>query len=97
MSSKMKMRNGILSRIAKMLDFPADTFGSIPVIELKGNSEVTVYGCRKVIDFSGECVKLKTVKDDVYICGSELYLSDFTAGSVSVSGNICCVRLDKND
>ena len=97
MSTKMKNSNGMLSRIAKMLDFPADAFGSIPVVELKGNAEATVYGCRKVVDYSCECVKFKTVKNVVIICGSDLLLSDFTAGTVSVCGNICCVRLDKND
>lgn len=97
LSLKMKSSLGMLGKFAKMLDFPTDAFGSVPVIELKGNCEATVYGCNRVIAYSRESVRLKILKNELEIEGAELVLSDFTSGMVSVMGKISAVRFFDND
>ncbi|MBR6807645.1 MAG: YabP/YqfC family sporulation protein [Clostridia bacterium] len=97
MSHNSKKTAGFLTRLAKSLDFPCDTFGNIPSLEIKGNFEATAYGCTKVLDYSTDTVKLATVKQNIIFEGRNLILSDFTAGAISVMGQIESVRFTDND
>ncbi len=97
LSRRIKNTMSLLTKFAKSLDFPSDTFGNIPTVEIKGDCEATVYGCTKVLDYSADNVILAVAKKNVNIEGRNLVLSDFTAGAVSVCGTINCVRFTNND
>ena len=97
LSRRIKNTMSLLMKFAKALDFPTDTFGNIPTVEIKGNCEAIVYGCTKVLDYSADNIVLASDKKIINIDGGNLVMSDFTAGVISVCGSISCVRFTDND
>jgi len=65
-------------------------------IQIIGNSEVIIEGCKKILEYNDIFVKVKALGMIVNIWGSELSVNDFGHGSVFVNGSIQSVELEKN-
>lgn len=63
---------------------------------LLGNKEIRFCGCRGVGKYSESEIVLKMDDMRVSVCGSELTLSTFRNGEISVTGAIESVNLLKN-
>lgn len=58
-------------------------------IELSGNREAVIEGCRGVLDFGESSIALSLGKMNVRIIGDELTVASFVYGQALVRGNIC--------
>lgn len=65
-------------------------------IQITGDREVLVDGCKKILEYNDVFVKVRTWEMTVSIWGSELSVSDFGTGSIFVFGKIQSVELEKN-
>jgi len=65
-------------------------------IQITGNREVLVDGCRKILEYNDIFVRVSTWEMTVNIWGSGLQVSDFGSGAIYISGKIQSVELEKN-
>ena len=65
-------------------------------IQITGNSQVLVDGCKKILEYNDIFVKVKTSELIVQIWGSELSVDDFGSDVIYVCGKIQSVELEKN-
>ena len=86
MKSKFGKKIGQL--FADELEFPSDSFNNIPVVELKGNNEAYIIGCRSISEYDSQRIVFVMPSYKLTLSGEDLVLSDFMSGSVSVRGRI---------
>lgn len=63
-------------------------------IQITGNKEVLVDGCKKILEYNDVFVKVSTWEMNVNIWGSELTVNDFGTGSIFICGKIQSVELE---
>lgn len=72
----------------------ADICGGRDVLTLRGRCELTVCGCRRILLYSEERIKLLMHEYILVISGRELFCPSFKAGAVRVDGVIEGVSLE---
>lgn len=65
-------------------------------IQITGNHEVLVEGCKKILEYNDVFIKVKTWDMIIQVWGSGLKVSDFNSNGIYVFGNIQSVELIKN-
>ena len=83
----------LIKAFAEEAEFPSDSVGAIPDIEIRGGYECTVSGCRRILDFSDERVGFDAGSVIVSVCGKGLTLADFASGCMVVRGNVSSVEI----
>ena len=63
-----------------------------PIIEITGNSVLTLEGCHGVLEYTDTYMKLKLQKGVLIICGSDFDITLFENKLISVKGNISSVE-----
>lgn len=63
-------------------------------IQIIGNKEVLVDGCKKILEYDDVFVKVSTWNMIVNIWGSELTVNDFGSGEIFVCGKIQSIELE---
>ena len=58
------------------------------MIVLYGQEKATLYGCRKILRYSPEEIRLQVGRREVSLVGRELICTCFSAGCVTVEGRI---------
>lgn len=81
----------IIDSIGKGLDLPQDALAGYAHIELCGNREAIVEGCRGVLEYNDCSVALNTGKLTVRFCGSDLTISAMQDSSAIIKGTITCI------
>jgi len=89
-----KKAQKLAASLARSLDFKSDSLSSEATVELIGNREVKIYSCRSISDFSSSLVTVNCSALRICIRGSDLVISDFVGGSVTVTGDICGIFFD---
>lgn len=91
----MKGRREILQRVVLGADLPGEAIPGLPLVEIVGQSRVLIenhcgvtgYGCNEV------CVKVQFGQLCIY--GSGLTLAQMTKQQLIITGQIDCVKLQK--
>ena len=65
-------------------------------IQITGNHEVLVEGCKKILEYNDVFIKVKTWDMIIQVWGSGLKVSDFNSNGIYIFGNIQSVELIKN-
>ena len=82
-------KRGLSEWLAVKLDIPADITEGGLRLDMRGRHTLTVHGCRKILDFNPDEVRL-AVKDCVLtVKGKRLICTAYLAGAVGVEGYIC--------
>lgn len=63
-------------------------------IQITGNKEVLVDGCKKILEYNDVYVRVSTWDMNVNIWGNELKVNDFGSGAIFVCGKIQSVELE---
>ena len=79
-SPKQSWRQAIVRRYAQ----PRQT----DLVVLRGQRSVTVYGCRRILQYSPERIRLQSGKRIVALDGRDMICTAFSGGSASVKGRI---------
>ena len=73
-------------RLASVLGVPLSAMGDIPFMELTGNRELIVDGCKGILTYDDDVIKLNTGKLTVLVRGRGLVLKSFSENAVSITG-----------
>ena len=57
-------------------------------LEMFSNKKIILEGCKKILEYRDDFIKLKLKKGSVTICGSDFLISDFEMECVTVLGCI---------
>lgn len=57
-------------------------------IEIIGGSEIIIDGCRKILDYSDNYIRLKLKKKCILLFGSQLNVVTFEDEAIKIHGNI---------
>lgn len=61
-------------------------------IELFSNKELNVEGCRGVMEYTEEFIKLKLKKGSMTVMGKQLSITFFEADSITVKGTLASIE-----
>ena len=80
-----------IESISKNLDLPQDALSGYAHIELCGNREALIEGCKGILEYSDCSVAINTGKLTVKFCGSDLTITTLQDGSTEIKGTITCI------
>ena len=94
--SKKKEGIPLRDRFGRILGIPADAVGLRNgfMAELRGRSGVTVRGCRKILVYSRESIRLETRDGDVTVSGAGLTCTMYSADAIGIEGRVDGVYFD---
>lgn len=84
----MRKRGGMIERICRLADLPREALPGGFGATLSGQNELTVRGCRRILRFTPEEVRLWLPSAVLTVTGKGLLLTGFGGGSVTVTGEI---------
>lgn len=94
------MKNGrkstnIRARLCESLDIPADLILGGCIAELRGRGEITLCGCKKVLLFRPEIIKLEMPEFNFIIEGERLRCNTFCYSRVTIYGKIDSIKCEE--
>ena len=94
MSDKNKKRRGFREGLAALtgaMEMPMEAFSRNAKIELISNREATVDGCRGVLEYSGEQIRLNIGNITVRFSGRNLELRSLNVHEAVITGFIVAI------
>ncbi|MDR3643552.1 MAG: YabP/YqfC family sporulation protein [Clostridia bacterium] len=85
-------RAPLLAKAARALELPADITTGAAHLELSGNREAVVDGCRGVLEYDENVIRLNTGAVAVRFCGRGLSIRSLTRDSAVVEGYITSIE-----
>ena len=82
----------IINSISRNLDLPTDTVSGYAHIEMSGNREIIIEGCRGVLEYSDQRIALNTGKLTVRLCGCDMTILSMQGSQAVIKGVITCVE-----
>ena len=67
----------------------SDMFTDEPRIEMLGNREIIVDGCKGVVEYDENTIRLSLGESVLSLCGSDLVIKTFDNDIAVISGQIC--------
>ena len=83
--------------LAVHFDFPADLSSGGLRLDLRGRNSLTVYGCRRIVDFSPTEIRLAMGSCDLLVEGERLLCTSYLAGAVGIEGCICRMAFSEGE
>lgn len=78
----------IIEALTKSMDIPSDALSGFAHIELCGNREARVDGCKGVLEYSNSKISLNTGRLTVCFCGCDLCIASMQNGQAVIKGII---------
>ena len=88
-SMQNKSRPSVSEWLAVRFDMPADLTSGGLRLDLRGRNTLTVYGCRRIVDFSPTEIRLAMENCHLLVEGERLSCTSYLAGAVGIEGCIC--------
>jgi len=88
---KKKKAAGKLEFVSKMIEIPPSVFPDTPQIELAGNREAVIDGCRGILEYDESNVKVSIGQTYMHFSGEKLLLRCLTGDSVIIEGKIVSI------
>ena len=83
--------------LAVKLDIPADTIDGGIRLDMRGRNTLIVHGCRKILGFSPDEIRLSLGTCILAVCGMRLICTSYLAGAVGIEGYICALRFEDGE
>lgn len=81
----------LCEKIGDKLELPPSAFPGVPQIELSGNREATVEGCRGILQYESSVIRLSTGKYIIRFTGTDLCIRCMQDSLVQIAGHILSV------
>jgi len=69
-----------------------DAFTDMPHIEAAGNRELVIDGCKGILEYGNDCIKVDAGRVAVRVEGRCLTLTSMSGDTLVISGRICKVE-----
>ena len=93
---KRRCRDGrgekIINSISRNLDLPADTVSGYAHIEISGNRELILEGCKGVLEYTDCIIAMNTGKLTVKLCGCDMTIVSMQGSQAVIRGIITSVE-----
>ena len=96
-SKENKSRPPLSEWLSVHFDVPADLSSGGLRLDLRGRNTLTVYGCRRIVEFSPARIRLATDTCDLVVEGERLSCISYLAGAVGIEGCICCMAFSDEE
>ena len=73
-------------KLAHVLDIPPDTIGNVSHIEIAGNSRVLIEGCKGILEYETDHIRISTGKMMVKFTGRNLSLCCMNCDNAEIEG-----------
>ncbi|MBQ8357932.1 MAG: YabP/YqfC family sporulation protein [Clostridia bacterium] len=93
----MRRRKEFLARFGERLDIPREALPGGFGLSLSGQNELTVRGCRRILSYGSECIRLSLGRTALSVTGERLLCTVFEAGNVTVEGRICAIAFEEEE
>ena len=90
-----EMPAAMLAKTVKALDLPADILSGMAHLELSGNREAVVDGCRGVLEYDENVIRLTTGKLTIRFTGRGLELRNLKRASVIIQGYFTSIEFSQ--
>ena len=90
---KRKDKLTMLERLYLKLDIPPDIINDM-VIEVRGRTNVRIHGCREILIYTTDKIKLQLSECVLQILGKDLYCTSYGSGNMEIDGVIFAIELD---
>lgn len=91
--NKAKLQNAV-RQLDRALELPAGTLSGGAHIELNSNREAVIDGCKGIIDYGEEAVRLNIGNGSVTFLGRSLMLKNLTDKQAILVGHIQRIEFD---
>ena len=95
------MRRGreLFARTLARLDIPREVLPGGFGLSMSGRGELTVRGCRRILAYAPDCIRLSMGKHTLTVQGESLLCTVFEAGCITIEGCISALvfREGKSD
>ncbi len=92
---KNKNKKEIAYRLSKTFEMPENVFSGGAQMEILGNREAIVDGCKGVIEYDDEIIRLSTGNMIVCFRGVGLEIKGLTASNAVISGMITAIEFSQ--
>lgn len=69
-----------------------EVMGSAPFLQFNSNKEVTLDGCKGILEYQSDIIRVNTGRMVVVFKGRKLNIKCLTVASIVISGYITCVE-----
>lgn len=90
-------KRSLAERFGTFLDVPADLLCGGCYLELHGQSELRMQGCRGILIYTDEEIVLRLRRGAVRVRGRRLVCTSYHAGAVEIEGWICAIDFPDTD
>lgn len=96
MGKRKKSGDGIgwQARLQQMMDVPLEGISNLSTVQIVGDREVSVTGCRCVLEYSTEQIVLRGHSGRIRICGTNLEMESLIGDRITVCGAVSAVYTD---
>ena len=81
-------------RLTKALDIPPDVLPASSSLNLRGRNALTVSGCKKIVSYSPENIRLDLGESILSITGKRLICSSYHTDATGVEGLIVSIAFE---
>lgn len=92
MSKKKKETKSRAKIISDSFQVPGTVNVGTAYIELFGNTEVNIEGCKGVIEYNDEEIKLNIGKNEIKFLGTDLEIKSYFSEQITIIGNIMTIE-----
>lgn len=88
----MAKKARIPEKMEQVLDLPAGTLANHVRMEIVGRGQVVMEGCRRVLVYEPDCIRLDTVDGEVRFMGDHLCLNCLTPLGTVITGTLLSIE-----
>lgn len=88
--SRQRLRNWG-DKISDTLELPPSVLPGVPQLELSGNREAVVEGCKGILQYEESVIRLCTGRFVIRFTGTDLVIRSMQSGLVQICGTILSV------
>ncbi len=92
--AQKKRKNATGEIIKTALDIPEILTADLPHIEAEGNREISVDGCRGILEYTQDKIKLNTGKLVITFIGDGIEIKTYSEIQTVIGGNILSVEFE---
>ncbi|MBE6702948.1 MAG: hypothetical protein E7585_06015 [Ruminococcaceae bacterium] len=91
----MRRKKDLLAGVGRYLDIPREALPGGFGLSLSGQNALTVRGCRRILYYGGECIRLSLGRQALAVYGNDLICTVFEAGQATVEGKISTIAFEE--
>lgn len=96
-STQRKRKISLAEMLSSFTGMPPESLSDMPVLLCRGTMEIQVEGCRSILEYSGDVIRLHMEKEILTVEGTGLAMSDFHRNCLTIHGQITGLRWEVRD